>query len=52
MKNQPNVNQAPRRDDPASAKYERPSIRVFTEDEILVQLGPAQLYNGSLPFQF
>jgi hypothetical protein len=52
MNKQPNQPQATRQDDPASKKYERPSIRVFTEEEILAQLGPAQLYSGSLPFEF
>ena len=26
--------------------YESPSIRVYTEEELLAQIGPAQLYNG------
>ena len=34
------------------AKYEAPTIRVFTEEELLAMLGPAQLYTGSLPFEF
>ncbi|MGD8376156.1 MAG: hypothetical protein PVF68_08450 [Acidobacteriota bacterium] len=39
-------------DDLGPVTYERPSIRVFTEEEILSQLGPAQLYAGSMPFEF
>jgi hypothetical protein len=38
--------QAPR------APYEPPAARVFTEEEILAQLGPGQLYTGALPFRF
>ena len=34
------------------ARYESPSIRVYTEEEILAHLGPAQLYTGPLPFDF
>jgi hypothetical protein len=34
------------------APYEAPAVRVFTEEEILAQLGPGQLYTGALPFQF
>lgn len=26
--------------------YETPSIRVYTEEELLAQIGPAQLYHG------
>ena len=52
MKKNPETSQMKRRDDATSAPYERPSIRVFTEEEILSQLGPAQLYAGSLPFEF
>jgi len=33
-------------------RYEPPRIRVYTEEEILAQLGPAQLYAGPVPFQF
>ncbi len=33
--------------------YELPSIRVYTEDELLAQLGPAQLYvGGAMPWGF
>lgn len=39
-------------DEKRSERYEAPSIRVFTEEEIVAQLGPAQLYTGGLPFQF
>ena len=41
-----------RGDGKGSERYEAPTIRVFTEAEIIAQLGPAQLYTGSLPFQF
>lgn len=34
------------------APYERPASRVYTEEEILAQLGPGQLYTGALPFAF
>ena len=37
---------------PGPAHYEPPVIRVFTEEEILAHLGPAQLYTGKLPFEF
>jgi hypothetical protein len=39
-------------DQKGSERYEAPTIRVFTEAEIVAQLGPAQLYTGALPFQF
>ena len=32
--------------------YEAPALRVVTEEEILAQLGPGQLYTGALPFDF
>jgi len=32
--------------------YEAPALRVVTEEEILAQLGPGQLYTGALPFEF
>ena len=32
--------------------YETPAVRVVTEEEILAQLGPGQLYTGALPFDF
>jgi len=32
--------------------YEAPALRVVTEEEILAQLGPGQLYAGALPFEF
>jgi hypothetical protein len=32
--------------------YEAPALRIVTEEEILAQLGPGQLYTGALPFEF
>ena len=36
----------------ARLPYEAPALRVVTEEEILAQLGPGQLYTGALPFEF
>ena len=36
----------------ARRPYERPSIRSYSDEEILAQLGPAQLYTGAVPFGF
>jgi hypothetical protein len=38
--------------DSARLPYEAPALRVVTEEEILAQLGPGQLYTGALPFDF
>jgi len=39
---------------PASEKplYTPPSIKTLTENEVLEEVGPAQAYTGSVPFQF
>jgi hypothetical protein len=39
---------------PASQRplYTAPTIRTLTENEVLEEVGPAQAYTGSVPFQF
>lgn len=46
---QPNLS---RHDERGPQPYEKPDIRIFTEEEIVAQLGPAQLYTGGMPFEF
>ena len=46
---QPNLS---RHDEREPQLYEKPDIRIFTEEEIVAQLGPAQLYTGGMPFGF
>ena len=52
MKKKPDPTPMKRPDHALPEPYEPPSIRVFTEEEILSQLGPAQLYSGNMPFEF
>ncbi len=40
-----------RHDEMEPQRYEKPDIRVFTEEEIVAQLGPAQIYTGGMPFE-
>lgn len=36
----------------APVPYETPAIETLTDQDILEELGPAQAYTGSFPFQF